>query len=120
MKFDLRINPDWKVIDAKTGLTLTFVRWVDDQTHDVAWCMCARECTKNPFGASLMQAFGSTPQEAWQHCSDDEFQQKMPKVKIDNVRKTVLVNVDDTVTDQGDSDHHGEPRVRHALLLIAA
>src|SRR5690349_15832948 len=97
MKFDLRINPSFKVIDAKTGLEVTRVRWVDDATHEVAWCDCARKIDTNPLLKLSIVAFGESP-EAWhKECIDDQYIQAMPKVKIDVARKTVLVNVDDTL-----------------------
>lgn len=99
MKFDLRINPGWTVIDVKSGLRLTRIRWVDDATHLVAWCECARQMDKKA-GSDIVRMlgdFGITPDSATARCSDDEFVKGMPKVKIDTARKTVLVNVDDAI-----------------------
>jgi hypothetical protein len=98
MKFDLRINPGWTVIDVRTGLPVNRVRWVDDTTHEVAWCACAREIDKGEGARAVFaSAFGVSAGELYQHCSDDEYVKPMPKVKIDNVRKTILVNVNDAI-----------------------
>lgn len=122
MKFDLRINPGWKVIDVKTGLSLEAVRWVDDATHEVAWCQCARSAAQNPNNAAFMALLGATPEGVYKLCTDDRYVKQMPKVKIDQPRKTILVNVDESIKPEEPVDE-GKPLAMRGgeriLVLIA-
>lgn len=124
MKFDLRINPGWKVIDVKTGMQLLAVRWVDDATHEVAWCECARSAAQNPSAALAMILIGATPEEVYRECTDSKFVKQMPKVKIDQPRKTILVNWNDSIKPEEPVDEgipFGTVRgVKRAVVLIMA
>lgn len=125
MKFDLRINPDWKVIDAATGLPVTHVRWVDDESHKVAWCECARDIDRGGnTQADLALLFGATGASMAKSCEDNEFIKAMPKVKIDTGRKIVLVNVneqtakDDAYIEPAEPHRFEQARKKHDLPAI--
>lgn len=117
MKFDLRINPGWKVIDASTGLEVTHVRWVDDATHEVAWCECGRAIDGRTTNGSkkviaiAAHQMGVVGKDLLSGCEDDEFVKPMAKVVIHTDRKLVMVNVNEEF--KQDDEHYTEPAEPH-------
>jgi hypothetical protein len=119
MKFNLRVNPGWKVIDAMTGLEVTWVRWVDDETHDVAWCKCARAiAAQNNPTAALANAFGIDAPTLFQSCEDDKYVKAMPKVRIDSTRKIVLVNWNEEIKPEEEDNRIPAMRPTRIALLV--
>jgi hypothetical protein len=117
MRFDLRINPDWRVIDARTGLEVTHIRWVDDATHEVAWCECARAIDGYSTGSSKKSIaiaalqMGVSGKQLLSGCDDDQFVKPMPKVVFHTDRKLVMVNVNEEF--KQDDEDYTEPAEPH-------